>query len=115
MAMQKDLLIGGKFEHEINDLLWDIDVEHRKHEMLEISQGVPANVAIIECIRRCHRDSFRSTLLVIKFPLPFLTERRYCLAHVLAGERDQAQVCISAGNVSCSVRMQGSKKLFRAP
>src|SRR5581483_12450572 len=55
VAMEKDLLIGGKFEHEINDLLGHIDVEHSKYEMLEISQGVPANVAIIERIRRCHK------------------------------------------------------------
>jgi len=36
VAMQKELLVGLVFDKKIDDLLGDIDVEHGKHEMLEI-------------------------------------------------------------------------------
>ena len=34
VAMQKDLLVGRKFEHQIHDLLWFVNVQHRKDEMM---------------------------------------------------------------------------------
>jgi hypothetical protein len=52
-GVQQDLLVGFVFDQKIDDLLRDIDVEHGKYEMLEISQFVPTNIAIIESIRSC--------------------------------------------------------------
>jgi hypothetical protein len=48
VAMQKNLLVGWEFEYKIDDLLRYIDIKHRKDEMLEFAQLVPADIAIIE-------------------------------------------------------------------
>ena len=55
--MQKDLLIWREFGNEIDDLSRHINVEHRKHEVLEIPQFVPADIAIIETVRANVRDN----------------------------------------------------------
>jgi hypothetical protein len=47
-----DMLIGGEPENKIDDLAGLIDVEHRKHKMLEITEFVPLDIAIIEAMRR---------------------------------------------------------------
>jgi hypothetical protein len=50
VAMQKDLLVGRKFEHQIHDLLWFVNVQHRKDEMIEIAEFVPVDIAIVDRI-----------------------------------------------------------------
>src|SRR5919106_106430 len=52
VSVEKDLLVGLEFENQIDELLLLIDVEHGKHEMLEIPKVVPPNIAIIEGVRR---------------------------------------------------------------
>src|SRR6266540_2636701 len=53
MSVQKDLLVGFEFQNQIDELPFLVDVEHGKHKMLELSQFIPANIAIIEGVRRC--------------------------------------------------------------
>src|SRR5712691_8576215 len=52
VSVKKDLLVGREFENQIDELPLRIDVEHGKHEMLEIPKSVPPNIAIIEGVRR---------------------------------------------------------------
>jgi hypothetical protein len=44
----KNLLIGRELENEVDDFPGHIDVVHRKDEMLEITQLMPSNIAIVK-------------------------------------------------------------------
>src|SRR5215471_18177023 len=48
VSMQHDLLVGGKFEQHIDDVILFINVEDKVDQMLEIAQGVPKNIVIIK-------------------------------------------------------------------
>src|SRR5260370_39618937 len=52
MAVEKDPLVGIEFDDEIDQFFRPINIEHREHEMLEIAQFEPADIAIIEAVGR---------------------------------------------------------------
>jgi len=48
MPVQDDLSIGIELDHEVDDFAFLVDVEHGRDEMLEITERLPFDVAIIE-------------------------------------------------------------------
>jgi hypothetical protein len=50
MAVQKDLFVGVKLDNEIGDVPCLIDREDENHEVFEITQLTPPNIAVVEAI-----------------------------------------------------------------
>jgi hypothetical protein len=54
VAVQDDLLAGGKLEDDVGDALLQVDLQDGKDEVREIAEGLPGDVAVVEAVGGHH-------------------------------------------------------------
>lgn len=50
VAVQDDLLAGGKLENDVGDALLHVDLQDGKDEVREFAEGLPGDVAVVEAV-----------------------------------------------------------------